>query len=240
MDLGVAEGVPYLMSGVALTSIDQNTFDQCDTMEGVMPMSEKMFRVIRDSFDNTKSGHSGSVAIDNDDLKVTSVEFAINRGQYFRFMKKLLGLGPEARLMMVYHGTSELKMRKIMQQGFLLSKLGSTTGSLGWYGKGIYFARRAFTALYYNRDNPYLLCSLVSVNKIRILEDEPDANVTGASNPYNGKKPAPGFDAHLSPGGRCFCCYSDFRFTWRYPSTLSTSHFNFNFHELHNYLDKSA
>jgi hypothetical protein len=62
-----------------------------------------------------------------------------------------------------------------------------------WFGKGIYFSERAFTALGYN-DGHLFIAGVVAVNNA-FQCPLPDNSL----NPYHGKPCAKGYDAHYSP-----------------------------------------
>merc|ERR1739845_19415 len=87
--------------------------------------------------------------------------------------------------------------RSIVNNNFSMNKVGSSTGNQGWFGKGIYFARRAYTALGYNHGESDLLVCLLVVKKPFIVPP-PD----NSENPFHGKPCQAGFDAHLSPTGK--------------------------------------
>lgn len=110
-----------------------------------------------------------------------------------------------------------------MSGNFSTEKIGKKTGNMGYFGKGIYFARRAFTALGYNKNadgnkSRKLLCCLVVLRDTYLIgKDVRSEAIEGSTNPYHGKPVKDGYDSHLSPQGKeivvfdvqqilpCFC-----------------------------------
>merc|ERR1712070_162510 len=75
-------------------------------------------------------------------------------------------MGDDCRLMAVFHGTSEENTMDIVNDNFSFNKIGSNTKNQGWFGKGFYFARRAYNALGYGGEKKHLLVCLVIVSKV--------------------------------------------------------------------------
>merc|ERR1712187_277438 len=111
--------------------------------------------------------------------------------------------GNNVRLLIVFHGTNAENRDKTIDNNFSLSYIGRSTGNQGWFGKGIYFARRCFTAFGYNHKQAQMLCALVLVDKFLLVPGPDDSH-----NPYHGldverdSNGVPLYDAHISPSGK--------------------------------------
>jgi len=86
----------------------------------------------------------------------------------------------------------------ILASNFKMQKIGTAHGNMGWFGCGIYFATRSYTALGYNRSDKKpsdeLLACLIVVSKTFLcpFPDSPE-------NPHHGKGCLEGYDSHFSP-----------------------------------------
>lgn len=169
---------------------------------GEVPGGSCLFRRVRAHFDATKFGmraNSGNVAL-HWDLHVERLTYVIQPKLVLQFFQKISEFGSTARIAIVFHGTNVKNFDNIMNNNFSVSKIGAANDD-GWFGKGVYFGRRAYTALGYNtsdgRPNKELLCCLVVLNKTFTVP-LPDFS----NNVYAGKPCEAGYDAHVSPTGK--------------------------------------
>ena len=84
---------------------------------------------------------------------LTGIDYWLDVDMYMRWQAKVQEYGEDCRLMIGFHGTKEDTVDVIMRENFSIKKVGDATKDPGWFGKGIYFGRRAFTALGYNQGN---------------------------------------------------------------------------------------
>merc|ERR1711920_341340 len=92
-----------------------------------------------------------TLIFDHADVNIQSIRYVLNKDAYMRFISKIRQMGDDARLLVVYHGTAGGNTHTIMENNFSMKKIGRSSGNQGYFGKGIYFGRRAFTALGYNK-----------------------------------------------------------------------------------------
>ncbi len=133
----------------------------------------------------------------------------------FGRQQKVQSYGGDARICLAFHGTHEDNINSIMDNNFSMEKVGASTGNLGWFGRGIYFGRRAYTALGYNVGRRMLLALIVVGKNSTFMCPPPDSS----DNPYHGQPCVANHDSHLSPTGRelvvfdpkqilpCFCLH---------------------------------
>jgi hypothetical protein len=134
----------------------------------------------------------------NDHVVIEEIRCHIRRHLIIQFLEKVKRMGSRGRMVVAYHGTSPGARQAIINDNFSMKRIGTNTNNQGWFGKGIYFARRAYTALGYAAEgDTELLCCLVLVSNV--FNCPPPDN---SANPYHGKPCAQGYDAHLSPTGK--------------------------------------
>jgi hypothetical protein len=128
--------------------------------------------------------------------KVSEVDYIVNPNLMKSFNQCKIDLAKRhgfliesMKPLLLFHGTSEENMDKIVNTGFLLDKIGSAT-DMGWYGKGFYFSEWPSMSISYSRGNPYLLLCMVLVGKAFKM----DQIITGCAK-------TEGYDSHVSPDG---------------------------------------
>ena len=163
----------------------------------VLPPSSEWYRLLFRHFETTKLGGRGGFRhMENADLFVCEIACHLRKKLYLQFLEKLHSWRGQGRLLVCFHGTKIANKAKIIEDNFAMSKVGTNTGNPGYYGRGIYFGRRAQTALGYN-EGTELLCCLVAVKDV-FTTPPPD----NCQNPYYGRACKKGYDAHLSPSAR--------------------------------------
>ena len=160
----------------------------------LLPPSSEWHQLLFRHFETTKFG--GRKRVQNEDLFVGGVTCHLRKQLYLQFVEKLHSWGGKARVLLGFHGTDSVNRAKIIENNFAMSKIGMSSGNRGWFGKGIYFGRRAYTSLGYNT-GAELLCCLVVVKDV-FTTPPPDS----VRNPYHGQDCKNGFDSHLSPSGK--------------------------------------
>jgi hypothetical protein len=118
-------------------------------------------------------------------------------------MAKVQDFGSDARVLIGFHGTLSTNHTPIMHSNFSMRRVGQGSHNNGWFGSGIYFARRAFTALGYNKGGKELLACLLVVQKTLPVPGPP-----GPGNKYHGQPCEEGYDSHLSPTGKELCLFN--------------------------------
>jgi hypothetical protein len=162
------------------------------TLRGTLPSESVLFMQIVKRFNDSK--FSDRFATKHEDLSVTGIEYVISPTSYINFMHSIARRDAKKRqIMIVFHGTTSNARESIILNNFSMKKIGSSTRNMGWFGCGIYFARRAYTALGYN-EGEHLLASIV-VFESCFTCPLPDSS----ENPYHGKPCKDGYDAHYSP-----------------------------------------
>ena len=159
-----------------------------------LPQSSDWHDLLFRQFETTKFG--GRQRARHEDLFVSRVTCHVRKRLYLQFMEKLCSWAGQARLLLCFHGTKEANRAQIVEDNFSMGRVSRSTGNFGWFGKGIYFGRRAYTALGYNEGSE-LLCCLVAVKDV-FHTPPPDSS----ANPFHGKPCQEGYDAHLSPSAK--------------------------------------
>lgn len=130
---------------------------------GHLPRASPMFKVLEDRFEATK--WSTEKGVSHADLKIEKISYTFTREQYMHFQRKLEH--PE-NVKLAFHGTGKpAAIDAISRDNFSMKLIGAGTGNEGWFGKGIYFSERSFTALGYNRGTK-LIASVLAVNNVSL------------------------------------------------------------------------
>mmetsp|Transcript_12888 Transcript_12888/g.17264 ORF Transcript_12888/g.17264 Transcript_12888/m.17264 type:complete len:328 (+) Transcript_12888:64-1047(+) len=121
--------------------------------------------------------------------ELESIEYYVNPALRRRFEKKKAEynekFGEQGNIKILgFHGTGSNNVQGIVQEGFKLSKVGSSTDP-GWYGKGVYFSEYAHVSLAYCK-GAMLLC--------RVLLGKPYP----MSNVKVGAKLQAGYTSHIN------------------------------------------
>ena len=161
-----------------------------------LPFSSEWHQLLFCHFEQTKFGGKRGRRVLHEDIVVGEITAHLRKRLYLQFLEKIQSWGGQVRLLLCFHGTKEANRAEIIENNFSMSKIGAGTGNQGWFGKGIYFGRRAYTSLGYN-DGAELLCCLVAVKDV-FTTPPPDSH----KNSYHGKPCKEGYDAHLSPSGK--------------------------------------
>jgi len=182
-----------------------------------LPKQSRLYQSIEEHFEATKFGGSkfpgarrlnSDTTITNSDLHIDKITCHVNQKLLTNFLDKMQRMAGssnhDVRLVFGYHGTSKASRDMIVQKNFSLKSLGNSSGNQGWFGRGIYFARRAYTAFNYNKNSDGtlgtdLLVSLVCLGKVFFVPG-PETE----DNKYHGEEIRPGCSAHLSPWGKEF------------------------------------
>lgn len=191
-----------------IVSLPQNlvTYLPPDYRRTRMNPTAHHYRKIVQLFENTKG--SKRRMIDNDHLKVVSIDCAMQRRICMEFWQTV-GLkrarNPKTRILLAFHGTTETAAERITKGNFSRRKISTNTKNDGWFGKGFYFSERAYTALGYQAGNgsTTLLASLVVVENTFECPLPDDWR-----NPYHGKECKAGYDSHYSPGRKELVVFS--------------------------------
>ncbi|CAE7596513.1 unnamed protein product, partial [Symbiodinium sp. CCMP2456] len=161
-----------------------------------LPPSSEWHQLLFRHFEATKFGGRKGKRVLNEDLFVGDITCHLRKRLYLQFLEKVHRFSERGRVLLCFHGTKPQNRAEIVDNGFSISKVGAGSGNHGWFGKGIYFGRRAYTALGYNR-GAELLCCLVAVQDV-FVTPPPDSS----GNAYHGLPCKLGYDAHLSPSGK--------------------------------------
>jgi len=178
--------LPAQVAGI-VTGINEIT-------SGYLRSTSAVYRHLVQAFEDTK-GDGNRNLISNDDFNVERIQYFANRKLLLQWHLKLQEFGDQARVVLGFHGTRAHIVDMITEKNFSMKKIGDNTDNEGWFGKGIYFGRRAYTALGYNRSNKLLACMVVVRDVYACLP--PNSH----NNPMHGKDCKAGYDAHISPTG---------------------------------------
>ncbi|KAL6045080.1 Poly(ADP-ribose) polymerase catalytic domain containing protein [Balamuthia mandrillaris] len=153
------------------------------------------FRIAESQFFRLcESGGSG--------FTVTKVEYVVNPPLVRAFEKKRLELAEhmeweESKPLLCFHGTAESNISNIIKHNFDFSKIGASTGNMGFYGKGIYFSEYSSYSMPYVRGgNKLLLCKVLVGRACKLSRVE------------TGVPCREGFDSHTSPCGKEIVVFS--------------------------------
>lgn len=166
------------------------------TLEYDMRGEQIRFHIAASQFHRTSKGAWMQHSLQSRAVGVHSVEYVVTphfieqfEGAKQRLASKYGWLPESIKPVMLFHGTSRRNIDSILDQGFLLSKVGSST-DMGYYGRGIYFSEYPGLSMGYARDCQCLLLCLVLVGKAFRME-----------NVQTGCELKSGYDSHISPCG---------------------------------------
>lgn len=185
-----------------MMALPMTVSNYCEDISGDLPPTSELYRVLETQFEATKWGGrkaptGETLTIEHhEELRIAGIEYHIRRNMLVSFLEKMHRMGEGARLMIVYHGTGDEARRNIINGNFSIST--KRLRNNGWFGKGNYFGRRAFTAIGYASRVDELLCCLVVVKNVYNCPPPDDS-----SNECHGQlQVTEGYDAHLSPSGK--------------------------------------
>jgi hypothetical protein len=98
---------------------------------------------------------------------VTKVEYIVNPKLVEKFKAYRLKLAghldwEKTKPILAFHGTAEANIDNIAKNNFDYSKIGASTGNMGYYGKGIYFSEKTSYSIGYVKNcSKILLCQVL-------------------------------------------------------------------------------
>jgi len=175
--------LPGEKEAIAGTAI--KTYELLPSREFEDSAEQVHFRTAESQFHRLSAGSS---------YKVTKVEYIVNPPLVKQFQQRRLKLAEhmewnDTRPILAFHGTSETAIDNIVKNNFDFSKIGASTGNMGYYGKGIYFSEYPGYSMGYVRGgNKILLCLILIGNSYKTA--------------YNvGCTLKDGYDSHISTDG---------------------------------------
>ncbi|ELR18837.1 Poly(ADP-ribose) polymerase catalytic domain containing protein [Acanthamoeba castellanii str. Neff] len=178
----------------ALTGTEMRTFTLMPSRGFGDDASEMHYRTAESQFHRLCEGMTG--------VKVTRVDYIVNPPLVKNFERKRLELAghvdwEDTKPILAFHGTSDDNITAICKHNFDFSKIGASTGNLGFYGKGVYFSEFASYSIPYVRGGTkLLLCKVLVGHSFRMSRVE------------TGKPQVEGYDSHISPCGKELVIFS--------------------------------